>query len=280
MNQALTLLGGWHTQVDIRFDVGVIKQKLDQVAPHLVFGHMLLWSPGGPGKTQWLLEQCAELRKTGTKVVIHDGDVKPETRWPHDISASVDLALCNHGHARAEWNIPTLHWPYFAFVQGAIAKPVPLFACDLAFAGRRGGGIYSERERMLTELEQRKDLVFKVFPNKSVAHTLFRTPEVAASATAMLGHGRPNSNGWLDVRVFLIPGAGGVLLHDDVAGYLEPWRHYIPYETGDVDSIMRGVEHAREHGDRIRREAFAYVQSHHTSVVRMRQVLKVLGLEA
>ena len=281
VNQGMTILGHWHRTVNVRQPIDVIAKVLGEVDPDLIWGHMLLWSPAGAAHTRQLLSLCADWRrKRGATVVLHDGDARQETRFPYDISAAVDVALCNHTADRGTWRIPQLHWPYFAFYQSTMASPHPEWACDLFFAGRVGEGIYTARTQLLSTLQQvlsAKGLTFRCCVTGP--HTLFRTPEVAASATAVLGHGRgPEAPGWVDVRVFQYPGAGGVLLHDDVGGFLEPYQHYVPYKWGDLESILAGIEYARAHGAKLRQEAFRFVQARHSSVIRVQQVLGWLGL--
>ncbi len=99
----------------------------------------------------------------------------------------------------------------------------------------------------------------------------------------MLGFGRPGFDGWLDVRCFQYTGAGAILLHDDVGGYLEPWVHYVPYESRNADSVALAVAQVKGMlpGEQraMRERAFTYVQEKHSSVARVRQVLQVLELE-
>ena len=104
------------------------------------------------------------------------------------------------------------------------------------------------------------------------------TATVAASASSVLGFGRPDAKDWTDVRVFQYPGAGGILIHDDAAKVLTPYKHYIPYERGDVDSIVKAVEIAKREGNKIRQQAFDFIQEHHSSTARVTQVLKRLKL--
>lgn len=278
VNQGMALLGHWHTTVSIRNPLGIIEKRLAEVQPDIIWGHMLLWAPGGEYVTHSLLSVCQHWKDRGTRVVIHDGDARAETRFPHDISSAVDLVLCNHALDRSAWGIPAVRWPYFAFHQERVAPFNPDFAADLAFAGRRGGAMYAERDAFLDALHKRLPGRFREFPTSDHPHTLFQTAELAASADAVLGYGRSNATGWLDVRVFQYPGAGGVLLHDDVDGLLEPDVHYIPYKSQDVDSVVDALHRARGLGPRIRKEAFAYVQEHHSSVARVRQALAYLDL--
>jgi len=281
VGQALALAGAWHTTINIRQDIGTIAKRLREMDPDICWTHMLLWSPGSQGtsKTTDLLCLLSDWRaKRGTKVFLHDGDARGETRFPTDISPAVDLALCNHTADRSAWKIPQLHWPYFAFYQKEIAQPVPEYTCDLAFAGRLDGGpMYQARTELVYGLQDKLGARMKVFPGGD-QHTLFRTPELAASAGAILGYGRPERNGWLDVRVLQYPGAGGVLLHDDVGGLLEPGVHYVPYQSGQRDSVLEALAIAKETGPAIRAAAFTFVQEHHSATARVRTALAAVGL--
>jgi len=279
VQQAMARLGHWHSQVSIRQSASVIEQRISDVHPDILWTHMLLWAPGGAPSTPELLQVVERAARRGALVIIHDGDYKQATRHPHDISRWCSLALCNHRFDRSAWNVPTLHWPYFAFAQERIADAVPALRCPLFFAGTVGREpVYAARTAFLEEL--RRVGVRVRIPDGH--NTLFRTAEVAASADAVLGFGRPGVSGWVDTRVFQYPGAGGILLHDDAAGYLEPWVHFVPYESGSAASVVDALERlaaARESERQVLRErAFAHVQQHHSSVARVRQVLSALEL--
>ena len=283
VNQGMTLLGHWHRTVNVRADIDVIARVVEQVQPDVIWGHMLLWPPAGLKHAANLRDLCRYARQRfGSRVIIHDGDARTETRFPADISDSVDVVLCNHTADRSAWGVKQVRWPYFAFVQHSIAPPSPDLLCSLAFAGRLSeSGIYAERTTLVRTLQQRLR-EFRVLPDERLPHhTLMRTPEIAASAQAVLGYGRPESPGWLDVRLFQYPGAGGVLLYDDVeraSTYLEPFEHFIPYVRHDVASILDAVTIAQSVGEEMRVRAFAHVQQHHNSVRRVEQALKEIGL--
>lgn len=112
-------------------------------------------------------------------------------------------------------------------------------------------------------------------------NTIDRTPEIAASADAVLGFGRPEIPGWCDTRVFQYISAGGVLVHDDVAGHFEPWIHYVPYASGNADSVVDALARLKRMSEAermaIRRRGFAEGQAKHSSVVRVQQVIRTLG---
>lgn len=283
VQQGMALLGHWHRTFDIRNSVDVLDKAIQDVQPHLIWLHMAFWHRQAP-KPLDMQALLAKWKSRGAYVAMHDGDAKIECRVPEDLSSCVSVALCNHRCDRSPWKVPVLHWAYFCWNQAARAAPAADFGpADLCFAGTVSrSDTYNERTWLVQalELEQR----FKFSTLNLGYNTLFRTAEVAASFSAVLGFGRPEVPGWLDVRVFQYPGAGAVLLHDDVGGLLEPYEHYVPYhrKAGDiratVESIACAMEEVRRHGDAIRQQAFFYVQRHHSSTARCQQVLSFLGL--
>jgi glycosyl transferase family 1 len=277
--QAMKLLGHDHAEVSIRLPAKTIEQRIRLWQPDIIWTHMLLWAPPGSPHVDHLIAIVSSAASSGARVVVHDGDAKATTRYPRDISGWCDLALVNHAYYRSEWRVPTLRWPYFAMAQDAIVNPVAALRCELFFAGSSGGGIYAARSAFLAAVCARG---IEVQIPAAGVNTLDRTAEIAASADAVLGFGRPEVPGWCDTRVFQYPGAGGILLHDDVQGYLEPWVHFVPYESGSADSVVDALARLRRMPDTdravLRARAFLHVQEHHSSVARVRQVLGALEL--
>lgn len=279
--QTMGRLGVWHSQVSIRAPLDVIAQRLKDVRPDVLWTHMLLWAPQGSPKVDVLVALMEKATRGGAKVVIHDGDYKGPTRHPADLSSWCAVALCNHRFDRSAWNVPILHWPYFAFIQDHIADADDAYRCPLWFAGTVGAGpVYAARTALLDAI---KGAGVKLrMPAERDGNTLFRTPAIAASADAVLGFGRPGVQGWVDTRVFQYPGAGAVLLHDDPVGFLEPWEHYVPYRSGDAGSVVEALAElgAMAEAQRmgLRNRAFRFVQQRHSALARVRQVLDTLGL--
>lgn len=275
--QAMKLLGHDHAEVSIRLPVKTIEQRVRLWKPRVLWTHMLMWPPKGSPAIAQLIAIVTAAAKAGARVVIHDGDARAATRYPHDISAWCALALVNHGYDRSAWGVPTLHWPYFAPVQQQIARPIPELRCGLFFAGMVGAGLYAARSALLEAVRARG---VDLRQPRAGENTIDRTAEIAASADAVLGFGRPEIPGWTDTRVFQYPGAGGILVHDDVQGHLEPWVHFVPYASGDADSIVDALARLRLMRDTdrmaLRLRAFKHVQEHHSSVARVKQVLRRL----
>lgn len=279
---ACARLGVAHAQVSIRSSVDEIARAVREHRPDVLWTHMLLWAPEGSppvGDLVGLMEWAAE---HGARVVVHDGDYKERCRHPEDISSWCALALLNHGFDRAPWGVQTLWWPYFALDQSEIAAPDPRWSCELFFAGVVGPGpVYAARTAFLGKLRSRG--VRLRMPAGADGNTLLSTPVIAASADAVLGFGRPGVRGWVDTRVTQYPGAGGVLVHDDAGGLLEPWTHYVPYRSGNPDSVAEALARLRAMSDAERRSlrerAHAFVQERHSASARVRQVLNTLGFE-
>ena len=276
--QAIYRMGGVHRAVEITGDLAMIDKQVSETAPDVIWAHMLMWPPHGPhGVTdaEGLLTLCEKWRKAGAKVLLHDGDPRPHARYPYDVSRAVDLVLCNHKLDRSVWGVPQMFWPFGCFAMGRPAERTEDLRATLAFTGTlQTGGLYDERTTCLKALD---DLgVLSVFPGDSESvNTFLRTPELATSAEAVIGFGRPDI-GWIDTRVFQYPGAGGVLLHDDVAEDftgMEDGVHYVKVDRYSVDSILRGLEKAKKMGPVIRANAFAYMQRFHTWDQRVRQAL-------
>ena len=278
--QAMAILNVHHRQVSIRQPIGALRAALDESKPDILWTHMLLWPPAGSPAVAELVALMQRAHDRGAHIVVHDGDYKERTRHPHDLSSWCDLALTNHAFDRSAWCVPTMRWPYFAQWQDRMAEPDPAWRCGLFFAGTLGAGpVYSERTALVERVRQ---LGVDLKLPKPGDNTLDRTATIATAADAVLGFGRPGVSGWVDVRVFQYSGAGGILIHDDVAGYLQPLVHYVPYDSGRAESVVEALARLRAlpESDRqaMRTRAFSHVHAHHSSVARVRQVLGALEI--
>lgn len=280
VSQGMARLGHWHSQVSIRQPVDVIAKRIADLRPHVIWTHMLLWPPGGQGLAAQLVEMMTKASRDGAKVIIHDGDYKEPTRYPVDLRSWCSLALVNHGFDRSAWRVPTLRWPYFAFDQESILPSDPKWACGIFFAGSGGHGpVYGRRTEFIDKLRASGIAVRSPLPQDG--NTLFRTATIAASADTVIGFGRPGVTGWVDTRVFQYPGAGAILLHDDVAGYLEPDVHFLPYQSENAPSVIEALRKLRAMSSAertaMRLRAFRYVQEHHSATARVKAALSAIG---
>jgi hypothetical protein len=282
--QAMGQLGHWHREVSVLDHFDRVVRQLDEMRPDVIWTHTVPWVPREAPAPGWAyLDLLAEWRRRGARVLLHDGDPRSATRHPSDLSASFDQALCNHSLQRLEWRLPVLRWPYAAMAQRELGDPVDALRCGLLFAGivRKDDDLYSPRTDLLGVLRHR--LGDRLTVRTGGVNDRMQSADVAASAQAVLGFGRPEVPGWVDTRVFQYPGAGGILLHDDAKGFLVPGVHFVAFERGvDADTTARNVVEAFErvgHQElEMRRRAFEYIQARHTWRHRVEQVLQLLGV--
>ena len=224
----------------------------------------------------------ATWRDRGSRVLLHDGDPRVANRFPHDLSRSVDLALCNHSCPRGDWKVRTVRWLYAAMAQREMGEPREDLLCHLLFAGivrTDDSGLYSGRSEVLGLL--REILGPKLTIRTGGPNDRMQAADVAASARAVLGFGRPDVPGWVDTRIFQYPGAGGLLLHDDAGGFLEPGSHFVSYQRGsDAMATAKNIVAAswlvEQDLPEMRARAFAHVQAHHTWRHRVEEALALL----
>lgn len=284
VSQAMGMLGHCHREVSVLDDIERINRQLEEMRPDVIWTHTVPWVPREAKVSGWVfLDLLSAWRKRGARAVLHDGDPRAATRYPFGIADSFDVALCNHRLPRTEWKIPVRRWPYAAMAQRELAEPVDALRCGLLFAGivRKDDDLYSPRTELLGSLRRRIGDALTV--RTGGVNDRMQTADVAASARAVLGFGRPEVSGWVDTRVFQYPGAGGVLIHDDAGEFLEPGVHYAHFNrASSVDMTAEHVAIAyetvcKDEGD-MRQRAFEHIQQNHTWRHRVDQALEILGV--
>lgn len=282
--QAMGQLGHWHREISVLSETDVIARQLEEMRPDIIWTHTVPWVPRGAPAPGWVyLDLLAQWKSRGARVLLHDGDPRAATRYPRDLGDSFTLALCNHSMQRAEWRIPTVRWPYAAMSQREIGQPVDELRCGILFAGivRQDDGLYAGRSEVLGIL--REKLGPRLTIRTAGVNDRMQAADVAASAQAVIGFGRPEVPGWIDTRVFQYPGAGGVLIHDDASEFLQPGTHFLQFERGtDAEDTARRMIGAIEIAERgvpeMRLRAFEHVQAHHTWRHRVEAALPLVGL--
>lgn len=278
--QAMGMLGHWHRTVDIFGSLDDVSRQVAEMSPDVIWTHMALWPPNGALSSDQILGILAHWKWRGAGVFLHDGDPRDRDVLT-DVASAFSIALVNRSVDTPVYGgIPNLRWPYAAMSQKVMAEPVPEWDCDLLFAGiLREGALYGERTQLVGELTKvLGDRMKIVSPGTGQINNRMLTADVAASARAVLGFGRPEVPGWVDTRVFQWPGAGGVLVHDDAGEFLEAEKHYFKFDRGlspwqTAESVIRCVEWAKTEGKVVRERAFRYIQANHTWVQRVEQAL-------
>lgn len=273
VSQAMGILGHWHRHVSI-FDplIDVVRQ-VAEMQPDIIWTHMALWPPPGGLSADQIAEVIAPWKHKGTAVFLHDGDPRVRTTTI-DVPGIFSVALVNRTEGDY-WRVPSVRWPYAAMVQKEIAPARPEWACDLFFAGiLRDDGLYGPRTELISALQEKLGERMRVScPSVGETNNRMLVADIAPSAGAVLGFGRPEVKGWIDTRVFQYTGAGGILIHDDAGEFLEPGKHYLQFDRANaVDSVLRAVEESERSGG-MRERAFQYIQANHTWVHRVEQAL-------
>lgn len=282
VGQAMGLLGHWHRNVSVFDDAGSIEKQIEEMAPDVIWTHTTLWPPPGavagdrdPAGT--LAAILGRWKRKGTAVYLHDGDPKEARTVEVDVASAYSIALVNRAvEGAGGWTIPSIRWPYAAMVQKEIGQPRSEWACDLLFAGHvRIDEVYGPRTSLVFRLHQLLGARMRIVsPGGGDTNNRMLVADVAPSAGAVLGFGRPEVPGWIDTRVFQYAGAGGVLIHDDAGGFLWPGEHYLQVPRGDIEAIIRAVERAQVDGPALRERAFSHVQAQHTWVHRVDTALQ------
>lgn len=276
--QAMASLGHWHRPVSIWDELAEIEKQLAEMQPDVIWTHSVAWPPVGAREAKDLLPILGRWKRRGACVFLHDGDPRARTLdGSLDVEASFTLALVNRAIDPNPWPIPSLRWPYAAMVQREIGAPVEEWRCDLLFAGhlRRDAEGYGDRTKLVYALARWLGPKMRVIsPGGGDVNNRMLVADVAPSAGAVLGYGRPGVPGWIDTRVFQWPGAGGLLIHDDAGDVLAPDEHFLRFDPKDaVESVLRCLARAPSEGPAIRARAFAHVQRSHTWVQRVEQAL-------
>jgi hypothetical protein len=271
---------------DVSLDRGNINEIWEQInffKPHAILAHTIF--DRVPHREQ-LFGLLRKARKFGAKVFYHAGDARPSPRFPQSISDIVDYALINHWPPMKDysiWKVPCVYWPYMALNQDEMSSPIEIYKCDLAFTGGLAANQHhTPRANFIKQLQN--NISVKVFPTPETGNTRFQTPELSASAKAILGFQMGlDVTGYQDVRLWQYCGAGALYFHDThpvVERFFRSGVHYIGFERDNIqdfiDKYNYYVVNHPEEGNKIRQQAFEHTQKYHSSKERMYQVIRIL----
>ena len=276
--------GCWFRPINIRMSKKQIRDNILEFRPHILMTHMLYSQVlKEPPETRNMLGKLKQ--KIDMKIYYHLGDARTEPRYPHNISNHVDGCLVNQtenlNKFSAIWNVPCYYWPYGCFYQDTIADPVEEFTYNLVFTGGlRDKGIHAHRTNFIRELQ--KKIPVKIYPDDKYSDTKLLTAEIAASARAILGVcAGYDIGGYMDVRPFQYPGAGGFLMQRYYRGMYKvilPYEHMIVFKSDDpaefIELYRKWMDKPQEI-ERIRWAAFNFFQEHHSYYNRMKDVIDI-----
>lgn len=286
VRQGIFLLGHQYRGIDFRMSsIKFMTMLLEEFKPDYIFTHMILNEK--IGKTPQTLDMLREIKeKFGTRVIHTMQDARDDSRYPHDISRGVDIGLLNQtqnlNRFEKTWKIPCYYWPYGCLKQDKIAEPVNKLEYKFIYTGNVEKGIYEERTKFVFDIQDQIPGL-KITKTQARGDLRSRTPELAASATAVLGVGlRYDIGGYIDVRPFQYLGAGALLITHEYKGMsrvFEYGKHLVVFNGYDVDTVKMLLEYYvenKEEATRIRKDGFEYTQRCHNYTIRVGDVIDVL----
>lgn len=269
--------------IDIRQSKEHILKCLAEFRPHILFCHCIFGKIFRPQEQFELLSIIR--RKYGTKVYYHLGDARTEPRYPHDISNFVDASLVNQTENLQKfsniWGVPTYHWPYGCFSQKDIVEPINEFKHDLVFTGRLGGGVHEGRTKFIKDLKSIFPSLI-IYPNKGYPDTKLLTPEISSSSKAILGVcAGYNIGGYMDVRPYQYPGAGGVLFQRYYKGMDKVFKnkeHLIWFTDDSPKEFLKLYNECINNKglmEKVRVEGFKFCQKYHSYKRRVKDIIDI-----
>jgi len=283
-------LGHWFRPIPLLQPIAEIAKQVDYFRPDIIFIHQIF---SAYHEIRLAKQFLKDLRAKGIKVLLHEGDWRPEPRFKEDISDYIDVGVLNRSNTNSYsdiWKIPCYHWPYPCLQQKEIETAQDKYRADVSFSGnitKRDNPKHPHYGR--TEFLEKigKKLNLKIYPNEEISNSRFSTPVIAASSSVIIGTQLDDdSSGYIDVRCFQYIGAGALYFHEkckSIEQFFQDGVHYVGYEHMNVDSFLFNYEHyvieRPEKGAMIREEGFNNCQENHNTMKRVKQALRWVGYE-
>ena len=259
--------------------VSEIYTRLVNENPKYVFTHLTFHQHIHPAPV--ILEVLKRVKdKTGTRFVHVLMDARHEPRYNGDISDVFHMAFVNQTENLEKfqnyWRIPVIFEPYCSLVQKQLANPVGKYAFRdrLIFPGSPQA--HPPRREFLRQVMKSMQLIY--LQTQSANDLRHKTPELSISAKAILsaciGYDIMHYN---EVRPWQYLGAGACLIHRKFKGEddLIPDDLYLEYNS--PQEVKQQFDRAcREDTMPMRKKAFEFMQKHHTSKIRMYNVMECL----
>jgi len=170
------------------------------------------------------------------------------------------------------------------------AAPLEQFVSDVIFVGSYGyHREWSYRPTLIDNLRKRYGDRFKLYGSSGEVirgqrlNILYASARVIVGDSCCLGFNHPNY--WSD-RIPETLGRGGFLIHPEIPGLERDFtygEHFASYKFNDWDGLYRQIDYYLDHPDereRIVAAGHEHVKAHHTYAHRMREMLRIVGLES
>lgn len=263
-----------------------IKNKLLNFKPDMIFTHLSFHAHIHPTNT--VLNFFKDIKKHIDVKVIHTcNDARTKDRYMGDISGAFDLALVGSypmvTNCNKVFKVPVFFCPYSSLTYDKMAN----FAPDLSFSkpvftgspnAHRTG--WADNRAGFIEALQRI-MPIKIFKTQSGQDLRNRTPELSVSAKCILGlcvgYEIP---GYMDVRPFQYLGTGAFMIMRKFNGMDQfiPDDLYVPFYNYDEPQYVKKLWDRYKKYDMsdMRKMAFEYIQFHHSSERRIKDVLHLI----
>lgn len=278
-NQGLQINGHDVYKIDYRSNrPDIIRNKLLEIKARYCFTHLTFHNIYSVPKMMSIFREINN--KVGTKFVHVLCDARHEPRYNKDISGAYYAALLNQTHNlnkfQSYWKVPVFYMPYCSMTYSKMSSPMP----DLNFDGKLifTGSLTHPKRAGIVKILERSGIV-KVIGTQSKQDLRHRTHELAVSANAILslctGYDITHYN---EVRPWQYLGAGACLLHKKFAGEDDLIPPDLYYEIDFNINLIKKVYDRACKDDTIpmRKKAFEFMQKHHSSKVRMKNVIACL----
>lgn len=265
-----------------------IKNKILSYKPDIVFTHLSFHSNIYPTNIVLNLFKNIKNSLPDLKIIHTCNDARTHDRYMEDLRGSFDAAFVGSyplvDNCQKAFKVPVFYCPYSSLTYDKMSSPVP----DLAFnypvftgspdAHRTGWA--DNRAQFIENLQ--KVMKIKIFRTQSTNDLRNRTPELSVSAKCILGlcvgYEIP---GYIDVRPFQYLGTGAFMIirkfnqMDD----LIPDDIYVPFYDYDNPLYVKELwdEWKNKDTSNIRKKAFNYIQLHHSSKKRIKNILNIIG---
>lgn len=259
-----------------------IVKRLDSIKPEMLFTH-LTFHTIQQHPVDRTLQIYRDLRKKhGTKVIHVLADARHEPRYNKSIHGAIDVAFLsqtqNLNKFQKYWNVPTYYWQYSSLSYKEMAAPVK----DLMFNDPVFTGTLSHPDRTAYINALQKIMKIKIFQTQSKEDLRHRTSELSASAKCILGLCTGyDIDGYTDVRPWQYLGTGACMIMRKFKGMDKIIPDNLYYSINSYDNPQETLRHwktiQKMDTSRMRREAFDFIQRHHSATRRMEDTLNVIN---
>jgi len=262
-----------------------IKDFLFSRNPNILFTHLTMHKHHDKFEMMELFDTLRNLYDT--KVIHTMQDARSEPRYDGDISHAFDLALVaqkrNIEKFQNCWNIPVYYWPYSSLTYDKMGKYRKELDFGMpVFPGNPNS--HPDRSDFIRKLKNIMNI--KVIQTQSAEDIRGKTLDFSASTDCVLGLCTGYDKkiwGYNEVRFWQFLGAGAIMVARDYDcnKYIFPEGLYFGFDSYNDPSVVKEYwqkinNMSEEKKNKMRENAFNFIQKYHSSKVRMSQTIELI----